>query len=251
MANGKRNSARSKADNRPPNKFGNYSLQIQPKNENQKKLIQLINDKKVVFAVGSAGTGKSMVSLACGMQKLLNEDFAKLILIREIVPAGRDCGFLPGSLSEKLAPALEHLFDLMGGLINEYQIEQLYQEERIQMKSISYLRGANFDDAFILVDESANLTSKTFNLILTRLGEKSKIVFMGDLLQCDLFGKEKSGLKNILHRTRNMEDVGQVHFTIDDVVRSGFVKKLLMSYEEFSDEDIEKQILQEEKSNNK
>lgn len=206
---------------------------IYPMTENQKKVFDLYDEGKNLVVYGSAGSGKSFLSLYLGMKEMLDEAaFSKIVILRSAV-ATRDLGFLPGTEREKIsvyeAPYRSIINELFGRA-DAYDI--MKQKDIIEFESTSFLRGLTYANCLIFVDEMENMTFSELNTIFTRIGEGTKIIFAGDIRQCDLNErKESSGMKDFLRIMEELEEFGLVEFTMEDCVRSGLVKNYLMAKE--------------------
>jgi phosphate starvation-inducible protein PhoH len=203
---------------------------IYPMTENQKKVFDLYDEGKNLVVYGSAGSGKSFLSLYLGLKEMLDEAaFSKIVILRSAV-ATRDLGFLPGTEREKIsvyeAPYRSIINELFGRA-DAYDI--MKQKDIIEFESTSFLRGLTYANCLIFVDEMENMTFSELNTIFTRIGEGTKIIFAGDIRQCDLNErKESSGMKDFLRIMEELEEFGLVEFTMEDCVRSGLVKNYLM-----------------------
>ena len=209
---------------------------IQPMTETQKELFQSYASGKNIANIGSAGTGKTYVSLYLALEDVLeNEEYERVIIIRSAVQS-REQGFMPGSLTDKMGyyetPYIDIVNDLFGRA-DAYQI--MKQKNQVQFMSTSFVRGLTFDNAIIIVDECQNMTYQELDTVITRVGESSKIVFCGDMKQDDLkiskHRQDVSGLKDFIRVVSKMEDFTVVEFTTDDIVRSGLVKQYLIAKE--------------------
>lgn len=212
----------------------NFELRtITPKTDNQEKVFDCYNEGKNLVLYGSAGSGKSFLSLYLGLKEMLDEGtFNKIIILRSAV-ASRDLGFLPGSEKEKIsvyeAPYRSIINDLFG---RDDAYEILKQKDIIEFESTSFLRGLTYSNCLIFVDEMENMAFHELNTIFTRIGEGTKIIFAGDIKQCDLNErKETSGMKDFLNIMKKLDEFGLVEFTMDDCVRSGLVKNYLIAKE--------------------
>ena len=206
---------------------------ISPMTLNQEKVTRAYKAGKNLANIGSAGTGKTYLSMALALEEVLeNEEYTKLIIIRSAVQS-REQGFMPGSLSEKMGyyetPYIDIVNDLFGRG-DAYQI--LKQKGMLQFMSTSFVRGLTFDNAIIIVDECQNMTYQELDTVMTRVGESSKIIFCGDMKQDDLkISKHRadvSGLKDFIRVISKMNAFSVVEFTVDDIVRSGIVKEYLI-----------------------
>ena len=172
---------------------------IKASNVQQQFLIDALYDPKVkiVFVVGVAGTGKTLLALDCGLEQVLTDTpYKRLIVSRSPIPMGRDIGYLPGNLEEKMNPWLAPIWDNLEYILEnsdtfdtkittEITIEELIRMKKLEVSSLTYMRGRSLQNAFILIDEAQNLTNHEIKTILTRVGKNSKIVFTGDIYQID------------------------------------------------------------------
>jgi len=168
---------------------------IKASNVQQQFLIDALYDPKVkiVFIVGVAGTGKTLLALNCGLEQVLTDTpYKRLIVSRSPIPMGRDIGYLPGNLEEKMNPWLAPIWDNLEYILEndesfdtEITIEELIRMKQLEVTSLTYMRGRSLQNAFILIDEAQNLTNHEIKTILTRVGKNSKIVFTGDIYQID------------------------------------------------------------------
>lgn len=206
---------------------------ISPMTLNQERVTKAYKAGKNLANIGSAGTGKTYLSMALALEEVLeNEEYTKLIIIRSAVQS-REQGFMPGSLNEKMGyyetPYIDIVNDLFGRG-DAYQI--LKQKGMLQFMSTSFVRGLTFDNAIIIVDECQNMTYQELDTVMTRVGESSKIIFCGDMKQDDLkISKHRadiSGLKDFVRVISKMNAFSVVEFTVDDIVRSGIVKEYLI-----------------------
>jgi PhoH-like ATPase len=172
---------------------------IKASNVQQQFLIDALYDPKIkiVFVVGVAGTGKTLLALDCGLEQVLTDTpYKRLIVSRSPIPVGRDIGYLPGNLEEKMNPWLAPIWDNLEYILEnsdtfdtkittEITIEELIRMKKLEVSSLTYMRGRSLQNAFILIDEAQNLTNHEIKTILTRVGKNSKIVFTGDIYQID------------------------------------------------------------------
>ncbi|MEM9409811.1 MAG: PhoH family protein, partial [Planctomycetota bacterium] len=205
--------------------------EIRPKTEGQLRYIEAIRNNEVVFAVGPAGTGKTYLAVAMAVEALKHQEIRKIVLVRPAVEAGESLGFLPGDLQAKINPYLRPLLDATNEMIGFDQMQRLVEKDVIEVVPLAYMRGRTLNDAFIILDEAQNTTIAQMKMFLTRMGNDSKIVVSGDPTQTDLPSKQKSGLRDAIHRLRKIDGVAFVKLTQSDIVRHYLVQKIVEAYE--------------------
>ena len=206
-------------------------LKIQHKEftESQNKFLEIALGEKtqLMFINGPAGCSKTYLSIYCGLLHLNNQSVEELVYIRNAVESpDHKLGFLPGAQEDKTAPYLEPLKDKLEEFLSIVDIRYLQQEERIYGVPVGFLRGASFNEKFVIVDEAQNMTEKELITIMTRIGENSKLFICGDTMQSDI--GNKSGFNNICELFGGPDSkshgIFSYEFTEDDIVRSELVK---------------------------
>lgn len=208
--------------------------QVAPKSANQRKYIQAIQDKDVVFGIGVAGTGKTYLAVAMAVQALMQKQVNRIVLARPAVEAGEKLGFLPGDLQDKVDPYLRPLYDALFDLIDYERVTRLLEKRVIEVAPLAFMRGRTLSDAFIILDEAQNTTSEQMKMFLTRIGFGSKAVITGDVTQVDLPVGKRSGLIEAERILSNLEGIEFIYFTEKDVVRHRLVQMIIKAYEEHS-----------------
>ena len=208
-------------------------VQLYPKNLSQENYLLKLNDpsKMIIFATGPAGTGKTMLAVQWAVDQLKYGDATKIIVTRPAVSVDEEHGFLPGDLNEKLAPWTRPIFDVIAENYNAKEIEHMVAEGIIEISPLAYMRGRTFKNAVVIADEMQNTTPSQMKMLLTRLGQGSKMVVTGDLQQADR--PSNNGLLEFLKLYNNFEDhryVDICHFTVGDVERHEAVKEILAIY---------------------
>ena len=206
--------------------------QVSPKSANQRKYIQAIQEKDVVFGIGVAGTGKTYLAVAMAVQSLMQKQVNRIVLARPAVEAGEKLGFLPGDLQDKVDPYLRPLYDALFDLIDYERVTRLLEKRVIEVAPLAFMRGRTLADAFIILDEAQNTTSEQMKMFLTRIGFGSKAVITGDVTQVDLPTGKRSGLIEAERILANLEGIDFVYFTDKDVVRHKLVQMIIKAYEE-------------------
>lgn len=230
LTKAKTNNARQQAE-----KLKFETKEIQPLTQSQTKTFDEYDNDQNLLLHGSAGTGKSFISLYLAIDEIMNtnSDYHKILLVRSVVPS-RDMGFLPGGVKDKIA-AYESpyytIFSKIFGRDDAYDI--LKQKKLVEFISTSFLRGMTLENCIVVVDEMQNMTFDELSTIITRLGEKSsKIIFCGDTRQTDFVkDKEKSGLVNFMRIIERMKSFSCIEFGLDDIVRKGIVREFLVERE--------------------
>ena len=208
--------------------------QVAPKSVNQRKYIQAIQEKDVVFGIGVAGTGKTYLAVAMAVQALMQKQVNRIVLARPAVEAGEKLGFLPGDLQDKVDPYLRPLYDALFDLIDYERVTKLLEKRVIEVAPLAFMRGRTLSDAFIILDEAQNTTSEQMKMFLTRIGFGSKAVITGDVTQVDLPTGKRSGLIEAERILSQLDGIEFVYFTDKDVVRHKLVQLIIRAYEEQS-----------------
>jgi phosphate starvation-inducible PhoH-like protein len=208
-------------------------VQIYPKNLNQESYLLKLNDPKkmIVFAIGPAGTGKTMLAVQWAIDQLKYGSADKIIITRPAVSVDEEHGFLPGDLNEKMAPWTKPIFDVIAENFNAREIENFIKEGVIETSPLAYMRGRTFKNAVVVADEMQNATPSQMKMLLTRLGTGSKMVVTGDLQQADR--PSNNGLLEFLGLYNNFQGhryVDLVKFDVQDVERHDAVKEILAIY---------------------
>ena len=202
---------------------------LHARNFGQKLALDLLMDDriKLVSLMGTAGTGKTLLAIACGLQKCLEEGkYTKMLVARPIYPMGKDIGFLPGTIEEKLKPWMQPVFDNLEYLLAGYdsagfgKMNDLLSSGVIEIEALTYIRGRSIPEQFIIVDEAQNLTPHEVKTIVSRVGENTKIVLTGDPYQIDnpYMNESNNGLSYIVDRFKDLSLAG--HITLEKGERS-------------------------------
>ena len=208
-------------------------VQIYPKNLSQETYLLKLNDpnKMIVFAIGPAGTGKTMLAVQWAIDQLKYGSADKIIITRPAVSVDEEHGFLPGDLNEKMAPWTKPIFDVIAENFNAREIENFIKEGVIETSPLAYMRGRTFKNAVVIADEMQNATPSQMKMLLTRLGQGSQMVVTGDLQQADR--PSNNGLLEFLGLYNNFQGhryVDLVKFDVQDVERHDAVKEILAIY---------------------
>jgi phosphate starvation-inducible PhoH-like protein len=203
-----------------------YLKTIRPKSEGQARLLEAIDQRNLVVALGPAGTGKTYLAIAKAVQALEAGKVGKIVLSRPAVEAGESIGFLPGDVEDKLAPYLRPLYDALSDRLSMKRVRQLIAEGSIEIAPVGYMRGRTLNNAFIVIDEAQNCTYVQLKMLLTRLGWHSTMVVTGDPCQSDLL-PELSGLAQVAGRLEAVDDIAVVRLDEADIVRHPLVASML------------------------
>lgn len=204
---------------------------VEPRNESQKRYLDLISKRPLVFGIGAAGTGKTFLAVAAAARMLRQGLVRRLIITRPVVEAGERLGFLPGDLHEKLDPYMRPIYDALYTLIDGDEILRLEEAGVIEIAPLAYMRGRTLSNAFVILDEAQNTTIGQMKMFLTRMGEGSVVVVTGDASQNDLPQGVRSGLGDAVQRLRGFEGVGVSEFSADEVVRHPLVAQIVRAYQ--------------------
>jgi phosphate starvation-inducible PhoH-like protein len=205
---------------------------IRIKTIGQKQYINRIRKSDIVFGIGPAGTGKTYLAVVLAVSALKEGKVKRIVLTRPAVEAGESLGFLPGDLQEKVDPYLRPLYDALNDVLGPEQVAKSLERGLIEIAPLAYMRGRTLDDAFIILDEAQNSTPEQMKMFLTRLGFGSKMVITGDVTQIDLPRGKKSGLIEAQRILKEVEEIGFIYFSEQDVVRHTLVQRIIVAYTE-------------------
>lgn len=206
--------------------------EIRCKSSGQIKYVKSILKNSIVFGVGPAGTGKTYLAVALAVRAYKSRQVDKIILTRPAVEAGEKLGFLPGDLGAKVDPYLRPLYDALQEMFGVETYSRLIEKGIIEIAPLAYMRGRTLSNSFIILDEAQNTTREQMKMFLTRMGEGSKIVVTGDVMQIDLPSDRQSGLIHAAKILEGVEDIGIVRLSAKDVVRHELVARIVKAYEE-------------------
>lgn len=212
-----------------------HRVSLYARNDHQKQYLEKLQDdnKNIVFAVGPAGTGKTMLAVQVGIKLFQEGKFDKIVVTRPAVSVDEDLGFLPGTMQEKMAPWTRPIFDVLGEYYLKKDIENMINEGVIEISPLAYMRGRTFKNAYIIADEMQNATPNQMKMLLTRLGEGSKMIVTGDLNQADRL--DDNGLIDFIRHInehKSLKCIDLQHFDKKDIERHNAVKEVLSVYGE-------------------
>jgi len=227
-------------------------LDIKHKNERQKELTQSIKKNDITICSGPAGTGKTYISCQQALNELKsNDNIKKIVLVKSVTTLKtEEIGFLKGTMEEKMEPFMYSFAGNFEKIIGKALYETLKTEKQIEILPIAYLRGVNIDNAIVIIDEVQNISIDNIRTILTRLGENSKMIFLGDVKQIDSKNKYDSALEFLMKRFKNIEKIGAIEFTKDDIIRHPLVKVIENIFDKYNDEREKSKKLIVEKPRN-
>ncbi|WP_419876240.1 PhoH family protein [Candidatus Pristimantibacillus sp. PTI5] len=203
---------------------------IRVKTIGQRHYVKTIRKRDIVFGIGPAGTGKTYLAVVLAVAALKEGSVKRIVLTRPAVEAGENLGFLPGDLQEKVDPYLRPLYDALHDVLGPDQTVKALERGMIEIAPLAYMRGRTLDDAFIILDEAQNTTPEQMKMFLTRLGFGSKMVITGDVTQIDLPRGKNSGLIEAQRILKDIEEIGIILFSEQDVVRHSLVQKIIVAY---------------------
>ena len=183
------------------------------------------------MSIGPAGTGKTYLAVAMAIDALHRKTVRRIVLARPAVEAGETLGFLPGDLQEKVDPYLRPLYDALEDMLPHDRVRRYLETRTIEIAPLAYMRGRTLADAYVILDEAQNATTRQMKMFLTRLGLNSRAVVTGDKTQIDLPPREESGLLQIERILKGVEGIAFVYLTGRDVIRHALVQKILKAYE--------------------
>jgi len=189
------------------------------------------------FGIGPAGTGKTYLAVACGVDALERDKVKRIVLVRPAVEAGERLGFLPGDLAQKVDPYLRPLYDALYDLMGFEKTGKLLERGTIELAPLAYMRGRTLNHAFIILDEAQNTTPEQMKMFLTRIGFGAKAVVNGDVTQIDLARGQKSGLIEARRILADVRGIAFTEFGAQDVVRHPLVARIIDAYEKHSKEE--------------
>ena len=197
----------------------------------QDAYIRALKRHSLVFGTGPAGTGKTWLAVAYAVQMFERKEVGRIILSRPAVEAGERLGFLPGDLREKVDPYLRPVYDALYDLMDPRIVERALQANEIEIAPLAFMRGRTLSNACVILDEAQNTTSMQMKMFLTRLGENSRMVVTGDPSQVDLPNGQTSGLAEAIGLLADVEGIGHVAFTHEDVIRHELVARIVAAYD--------------------
>ncbi len=211
---------------------------LRPRTLRQKAFIEAMERHDLTLVIGPAGTGKTFLAAVQAVRMLQERRVERLVLTRPAVEAGERLGFLPGDLQQKVDPYLRPLYDALHTLLGRERTDALLERGVIEVAPLAYMRGRTLADAFVILDEAQNTTAAQMRMVLTRLGENSRMVVTGDVTQIDLPGGLVSGLVEAEQVLAGVQGVAICRFVDTDVVRHPLVQRLVQAYARRDDRSL-------------
>ncbi len=225
---------RAGASNRSAYIKREHLIEVEPFTNSQKKAVDAWNEGKHLFLSGSAGTGKTFLALHLGLTQALTKDIDcdNVTIIRSIVPT-RDIGFLPGNEEEKKLAYVRPYVSICSEICEDNSAwGKLTTGKTINFESTSFIRGTTFDDTVLVVDECQNMSGHELDSVITRTGDRCRLIFCGDYYQSDFRNeRDKNGILEFMKIIETMKDFAVINFTWSDIIRSDFVREYIMSKE--------------------
>lgn len=204
---------------------------IEPRTLAQKNYVKSLFENELAFGIGPAGTGKTYLAVAVGVNMFIGGHVDRIILSRPAVEAGERLGFLPGTQEDKVDPYMQPLYDALNDFLPGKQVAKLKEEKKIEIAPLAFMRGRTLSNAFVVLDEAQNATTMQMKMFLTRLGEGSRMVITGDRSQVDLPRGVQSGLSDAENLLKGVDKIAFNYFSSKDVVRHPLVAKIIDAYD--------------------
>jgi phosphate starvation-inducible PhoH-like protein len=212
-------------------------LHLHGRTPHQVQYIENILTHDLTLGIGPAGTGKTYLAVACGVDALERDKVKRIVLVRPAVEAGERLGFLPGDLAQKVDPYLRPLYDALYDLMGFEKTGKLLERGTIELAPLAYMRGRTLNHSFIILDEAQNTTPEQMKMFLTRIGFGAKAVVNGDVTQIDLGRGQKSGLIEARRILAGVRGIAFTQFGAQDVVRHPLVARIIDAYEQQAQEE--------------
>lgn len=204
---------------------------LKPRSLSQAEYLKKLSSSDLTFCTGPAGTGKTYLAVAMGINALISGQIKRLILSRPVLEAGENLGFLPGTLEEKIHPYIRPLLDAVTDMLSPPEVKYYMESDAVEIAPLAYMRGRTLSNAVVILDEAQNTTPVQMKMFLTRMGENCKMIVTGDISQTDLPRRQISGLRDAVETLQNIEEIAFHEFYQKDVVRHGLVKKIIEHYD--------------------
>lgn len=203
---------------------------VEPSTSGQLRYTEVMLANDITFCIGPAGTGKTYLAVAIAVSMLKKKQIRRIVLARPAVEAGEKLGFLPGDIQAKVNPYLRPLFDALEDMMDFSQMKKFMELDIIEIIPLAFMRGRTLNEAAIICDEAQNTSSLQMLMVLTRLGQGSKMIITGDITQIDLDSHQKSGMVEAIELLRRIKGIGVVELTRKDIVRHRLVQNIVRAY---------------------
>ena len=207
---------------------------LHAKTEGQKEYLQVLRENKIVFCLGPAGSGKGHIATWFGLEQLLQDKFKRIIITRPLVQAGESTGFLPGTILEKMDPFVRPVLEEITDYTSKKQLNEFLKNGTVEVIPFAVMRGYTFKHSYIIVDEASNATHEQLKLVLTRFGQGSKMVILGDPQQSDLPQRLRGAAEQYAQVLSALPEVAYVKLTHGDIVREPLVGDILRILDKIS-----------------
>lgn len=214
-----------------------YRNTLKPRSENQKEYIRTVAENTITFCQGVAGSGKSHIAIGMALEYLLDNKVKKIIITRPVVESGEKIGYLPGTAEEKLHPYLLPLLDEINYFISMAEYTSLRTNNKIEVVPLGLMRGRNFHNCFIVADECQNASYDQLKMLLTRIGNHSKMILTGDTSQSDLNRHMQGGFYSMIEALNRVEGIGLAVLTNGDIVRNPIIGKIISRLDSYENEN--------------
>jgi phosphate starvation-inducible PhoH-like protein len=218
--------------------LGDPGRPINARTPGQKRYVDAILGHDVTFGLGPAGSGKTFLAVACALAAMQKREVKRIVLTRPAIEAGERLGFLPGDLHDKVSPYLRPLYDALRDLVDEDRFGRLLDRGNVEVAPLAFMRGRTLGNSFVILDEAQNCTVDQMLMLLTRLGEHSKVVVTGDPSQTDLPPQVEQGLGHAVRVLEGTAGIAVARLGIEDVVRHPLVGRIIAAYERARDHRV-------------
>ena len=212
-----------------------FRHRLKPRSENQKEYIRAVAENTITFCQGLAGSGKTHIAIGMALEYLLDDKVKKIIITRPVIEAGEKIGYLPGTAEEKLHPYLLPIIDEINHFISMAHYTTLKLNNKIEVVPLGLMRGRNFHNAFIVADECQNASYEQLKMLLTRVGQESKLILTGDIGQSDLSRHLRGGFINLINALDGIDGIGTCRLESSDIVRNPIIAKILSRLDALED----------------
>lgn len=204
-----------------------YRNRLRPRTENQKEYIRTAAENTITFCQGLAGSGKTHIAIGMALEYLFDDKVKKIIITRPVLEAGEKIGYLPGSAEEKLHPYLLPILDEINYFISQAQYASLRLNNKIEVVPLGLMRGRNFHNSFIVADECQNASYQQLKMLITRIGQNSKMILTGDVKQSDLNRNLQGGFSDLINALGDLPGIGISRLEASDIVRNPIIAQVL------------------------